>query len=56
MKIHRGNLESYLFEALLVSVERDKKYLGENGTSIHTAAIRETLEAVKNGETLEYFQ
>ena len=55
MKIHRSNLESYLFDALLMSTERDKQTGGVTFVSGNTAALRDTLKAVRNGEPLEYF-
>lgn len=54
MQVHRANLLHYLNDALKASLRRDTIH-GDTFVSIDTSAIRATIEAVRNGEILEYF-
>lgn len=55
MKVHRSNLLSYLREALHESIRSDRSS-GIKYESTRTVALKDTIEAVDHGETLEYFK
>ena len=55
MNVIRSNLETYLYMAMKVSCETDRKIeiaSGEKFKSIQTAAIEDTLKAIQDGEQL----